>query len=569
MFYKGMDISFLPQCEAGGMQTKDLDGTVMDPFDLVGKYGVNAIRLRIWHTPENIKHSGGYCNLEHTIAMAKRIKEHGMKFMLDIHYSDFWADPGHQNKPKAWQNLSFEELQAAVFDYTKDTLLELKKQGVMPDVVQIGNEIRCGLMFPDGELPNYSQMVKLVNAGIDGAKAAGDPDLKIMIHLDQGGRYFYLKEWFEKSFQEGLKDFDLIGLSYYPFWHGTYTDLKETMERLIQDYHKPVMIVETAHAWRKCEDGFIDEIQEKIAGFPANPHGQRQVVELVTSILASLPDHMGQGIFYWEPLCTPKAGVGNWAANMGILDEDGKAMEAIEAFSFDCEHVERDKWVKVYDPQPAAVQVGQTVSMPETVSVLLADGSIRKEKAVWQQNGPVSCTEAGSTVVHGYVGKEKWPVQMEVRAEKRLADSLNLVEDSNWDEGMVRWQVQSSGEEVIAQLFPEFKDPYPAPPLNALRVECARHFSFRISQETVVTKAGRYCLQAEFQGTDTTGVDVRLFARYGEEEKELVIHPTEHGFELYRIGDLELKEGTVTVGVRIDAPPMYGMMRRFSLVRIA
>ncbi|MCM1194249.1 MAG: glycosyl hydrolase 53 family protein, partial [Acetatifactor muris] len=501
MFYKGMDISFLPQCEEEGMQTKDMDGTVMDPFELVEKYGVNAIRLRIWHTPENIERSGGYCNLEHTIAMAKRIKAHRMAFMLDFHYSDFWADPGNQRKPKAWENLSFEELQAAVFAYTQDTLSALKARDVMPDIVQIGNEIRSGLLFPEGELPNYEQMVKLINAGIDGARAVEDPDMKIMIHLDQGGRYFYLKEWFEKSFQKGLKDFDLIGLSYYPFWHGTYTDLKETMEHLIQDYHRPVMIVETAHAWRKCEGGFIDDIQEKIAGFPATPKGQRQVLELVTSILASLPEHMGQGIFYWEPLCTPKAGGGGWASNMGLLDEDGRVLEGMKAFTFDTDHVEKDKWVKVYEPQTVTAQADQRVTLPTEVSVLMADGSIIKEKVTWEEGEIVSCREVGNRILRGYVGVVRYPIQMEIRTERALEAGANLIEDPNWNEGMARWQAESSGEEVIAQLFPEFVDPYPAPPLNALRVECARHFSFRISQQVNVAEAGRYCLPGEVQGT--------------------------------------------------------------------
>ena len=114
--------------------------------------------------------------------------------------------------------------------------------------------------------------------------------MRCMIHLDQGGRYFYLKEWFDCSFEAGLEDFDLIGLSYYPFWHGTFTDLKETMTKLIQDYKKPIMVVETAHAWRKSAHGFIDEQQEKIAGFPATPAGQKQVLDLVANIVASLPD---------------------------------------------------------------------------------------------------------------------------------------------------------------------------------------------------------------------------------------------------------------------------------------
>ena len=339
------------------------------------------------------------------------------------------------------------------------------------------------------------------------------------------------------------------------------------MERLIQDYHKPIMIVETAHAWRKCEGGFIDEIQEKIAGFPANPQGQRQVLELVSSILASLPDNMGQGIFYWEPLCVPNSSAGGWASNMGILDEEGKVMEAIRAFTFDSEKVDKEKWVKIYEPQAITAQVGQSVTLPETVSVLLADGNIREEQVIWQEGNSVACEEMGSRMIEGYVGEDKHPVQMEIRTEDALEAGANLVADPNWDEGMSRWQVESSGDEVIAQLFPEFVDPYPAPPLNALRVECARHFRYQISQQVTLAEAGRYCLQAQFQGTDTTGVDVRLFARQGEKRRELLMHLTEHGFEVGRIEDLDLVEGTVTIGVRIDASPMYGMVRRFSLVR--
>lgn len=267
-FQKGMDLSFIPELEDAGVQVKDFDGTIMDPLDLVQKYGVNSVRLRIWNAPEHVRESGGYCSYAHTLAMAKRIRAHGMSFMLDFHYSDFWADPGQQRKPKDWENLSFKELKEAVFSYTRDTLTALKEEDVLPDIVQIGNEIRSGLLFPDGELPDYTKMVQLVNAGIRGARAAaGKDEMQVMIHLDQGGRYFYLKEWFDGSFAAGLEDFDLIGLSYYPFWHGTFTDLKETMTKLIWDYKKPIMVVETAHAWRKSVHGFIDEQQEKLRDF--------------------------------------------------------------------------------------------------------------------------------------------------------------------------------------------------------------------------------------------------------------------------------------------------------------
>ena len=209
-------------------------------------------------------------------------------------------------------------------------------------------------------------MVQLVNAGIRGARAAaGKDEMQVMIHLDQGGRYFYLKEWFDCSFEAGLEDFDLIGLSYYPFWHGTFTDLKETMTKLIQDYKKPIMVVETAHAWRKSAHGFIDEQQEKIAGFPATPAGQKQVLDLVANIVASLPDEMGQGIYYWEPICVPKDGEGGWSENMGLLEEKGTIMEGIRSFLFTRNDACPEKPAKIYEPEPMTVVKDEACGLPD------------------------------------------------------------------------------------------------------------------------------------------------------------------------------------------------------------
>lgn len=569
-FYKGADISFLPQCLDAGMKVKDFDGSERDPFELLEKYGVNAVRLRIWHTPANVPESGGYCDLAHTIAMAEEIKKHGMQFMLDFHYSDFWADPGQQRKPKAWEKLDSEQLRDAVASYTRDTLLALEKKGLLPDIVQIGNEIRSGLLFPDGELPDYTGMVRLVNAGIRGARSVADSSrMQIMIHLDQGGRYFYLKEWFSRAFAEGLMDFDLIGLSYYPFWHGTYTDLKTTMERLIQEYRKPVMIVESAYAWRKCKNGFIDEAQEKIAGFPASPEGQRRVLELVNSIVASLPERMGRGVFYWEPLCVPQNGEGGWAENMGLLDETGRVLDGIHAFEFTREKNEPLKWAKIYEPQDIVTQKGMSVSLPEEVSVLRMDGTMLKKKVSWQAGERVSFEETGEYVLWGTVEEKELPVSLKVRVADRQEERENLLKDVNWDEGMAWWRTESSDGQVVAQLYPEFTDPYPAPPLNALRVEGTKNFTFRISQQTRIPEKGHYCLEAELQGTDTTGVDVRLFVQSAGGERTLQVHPTEHGFQLCRLEGLELDAGPVTAGISITASPMYVMMRKLSLFRMA
>ena len=569
-FYKGMDISFLPQYLDAGMRIKDLDGTETEPFSLMEKYGVNAVRLRIWHTPENVPESGGYCSLAHTIALAKEIKKHGMQFMLDFHYSDFWADPGQQRKPKAWEGLDHEQLQDAVFQYTKDTLLGLQEEGLLPDIVQIGNEIRSGLLFPDGELPDYEGMVRPVNAGVRGARSVADSSrMQVMIHLDQGGRYFYLKEWFDGALRAGLMDFDLIGLSYYPFWHGTYTDLKETMERLVEEYRRPIMIVESAYAWRKCEKGFIDEAQERIAGFPASPQGQRRVLELVNGITASLPERMGMGVFYWEPLCQPREDSGGWDANMGLLDENGQVMEGIHAFSFTREGFDPSAWAKVYEPQSLTVHTGTPAALPEEVSVLLADGSLLRKKVRWQEEGAVSFPQPGCYTVSGWVEEKEIPVSVTIQVTERSFQGENLLQDEGWEEGMVRWQTESSGEHVAAQLCPEFEEPFPAPPVNVLRVEGNRNFTFRISQQVRIEEAGIYCLQAQLQGTDTTGVNVSLFAETEEGKKTLLIHPTEHGYTGFALGDLRLEAGTVRVGVEIAASPMYVLMKKISFVRIS
>lgn len=563
-FKKGMDISFLPELEDKGMKIKDFDGNEMDGFDLAKKYGVNAIRLRLWNNPENVEESKGYCNLSDTIAMAKRIKAHQMSFMLNFHYSDFWADPGKQRKPKDWENLEFSELKEAVFTYTRDTLLTLKGEGVLPEIVQIGNEIRSGLLFPEGELPNYKGMVELVNAGIQGARAVADSDtMKIMIHLDQGGRYFYIKEWFDKAFEAGLEDFDLIGLSYYPFWHGTFMDLKETLSKLVLDYQKPIMIVETAHAWRKSAHGFIDESQEKIAGVLATPEGQKKVLDLVMNITASLPNQMGCGVYYWEPLCMPQPGEGGWAENMGLLDENGQVLEGIHSFEFSREKFRSKETAKVYEPPLLQIQEGKYPVLPEQLSVLYYDGTLEKKSVIWETDLPEWVE--GTYSIQGKIEGVKEPVSCRVQVFKEMPVRKNLLSDTNWDNGLTQWDLEKSEEQVVVQLFPEFEDPFPAPPLNAIRVESPKNFTFCVSQQVDITKEDYYNLQVEYKGTDTTNVEIRLFIKTSEEICETMIHPTEHEWGIYEVKHVLCKPGKITVGIKIKSPPVYGLIRKFQL----
>ena len=505
-FYKGMDISFLPQCLDEGMQISDRDGSSTTPFELLKKYGVNAVRLRIWNDPHQVPEAKGYCDLEHTVQMARKIREYGMSFLLDFHYSDHWADPAKQRKPKAWENLSFPELEKAVYTFTRDTLMRLKEEGLLPDMVQIGNEIRSGLLFPEGELPDYAGMVKLVNAGIRGARAAADADtMKVMIHLDQGGRYDWLHEWFERSFEAGLQDFDLIGLSYYPFWHGTYQDLQDSMNRLLQDYGKPIFIVETAYAWRKSDRGFIDDDQIRIGCVDATPPGQRRVLEYVMHIVAKLPDKMGMGVYYWEPLCVPGADEGGWSENMGLLDEEGRVMEGMEAFRQTREQMEQE---------------------PEGWSRL-------KERL------KSSFRAAGQDTVRG----------------DNLLPNGNFAEGTD---GMAHWCIEEKSDGVTFEVLPQ---------MSCLRVQASKNFCFVISNSIILNKSGSYGISVEITGVDTTGVEVRLFAENGGNVRETVIHPTEHSREVYEIRNMVCIEGQLKVGIRISSPAIYVTMGNFRVIK--
>ena len=504
-FYKGMDISFLPQCLDEGMQIRDRDGSDIMPFDLLKKYGVNAVRLRIWNDPHQVPEAKGYCDLEHTMRMARKIREYGMSFLLDFHYSDYWADPANQRKPKDWENLSFIELEEAVYTFTRDTLTKLKEEGLLPDMVQIGNEIRSGLLFPEGELPDYIGMVKLVNAGIRGARDIADADtMQVMIHLDQGGRYDWLHEWFERSFEAGLQDFDLIGLSYYPFWHGTYLDLWDSMNRLVGDYGKPILIVETAYAWRKSDRGFIDEDQVRIGCVDATPLGQRRVLEYVMHIAAKLPDKMGKGVYYWEPLCVPKPDEGGWSENMGLLDKDGCVMEGIEAFRQTREQMEQE---------------------PE---------------------GWVQLTERLKTLSHA--------------AGQDAAKGDNLLPNCSFLEGadgMAHWCIEEKSDSVALEVLPE---------TGCLKVQASKNFRFIISNSVMLDKCGSYGISVEITGVDTTGVDVKLFAENCGNIRETVIHPTEHSRAVYEIRNMTCEAGRLRVGISISSPAIYVTMRNFRVI---
>ena len=296
-FTLGADISWVQEQEDEGLRFSDR-GQTKDILTLLKDRGFNAVRLRIFNNPKakGGYSAKGYCDLEHTLRMARRIQAAGMQFLLDFHYSDTWADPGHQVKPAAWTDLHGPALEKAVHAYTRDVLAALKKQGTPPQIMQIGNEISNGFLWPDGNVwksGKWDVFCGLIKAGIGGAKEV-DPALPIMLHLAWGGQNAQSRAFLDHAIAEGVR-FDVLGQSYYAKWHGTCDDLKANLIDLAGRYPQNIMAVEyTVPNVRKIND-----------------------------IVRNLPGGKGQGTYIWEPT--------RWEGP-ALFDGKGKTKPEIEVY---------------------------------------------------------------------------------------------------------------------------------------------------------------------------------------------------------------------------------------------
>lgn len=322
----GADISSLQKSEALGGIYRETDGTPGDALQILKDHGLNYARLRVWVDPAD-----GYNSKETVLEMARRLAEKDIKLLVDFHYSDNWADPGKQIKPAAWADLDFEGLKAAVYDHTFDVCSSLVAQGTPPDMVQVGNEINAGLLWPDGDYEHFDNMAQLLAAGYQAVKACS-PDTPVMLHIAEGGDNEMAKWWFGNITRRDVP-FDLIGISYYPFWHGSLAELQFNLNDISQRYDKDVVVVETAYAFTNDDkDGYPNIAESALAlpAYPFTPQGQRNLLRDVMSVVRAVPDGRGLGVFYWDAVWTAVAGNG-WD---GSDPTTGNAWENQALFDF-------------------------------------------------------------------------------------------------------------------------------------------------------------------------------------------------------------------------------------------
>lgn len=407
-FIRGVDISSLEKVEFYGGKFFD-NGVERDVLEILKDRGVNWVRLRIWNDPVL---DGGFCDKESVVAMGERVKKHGFKLLLNFHYSDHWADPGKQNKPAAWADLSFEELKQAVYDYTYEVISELKAVGALPDMVQIGNEIRSGILWPDGKSwgeggGEFDRLAQLLQSGIDAVHdAAGDQSVKIALHLDNGHDNGACRWFFDEITKRGV-EFDVIGLSWYPYWDGTLEQLKYNMSDISARYDKDVAVFETAYAFTlEDADGHpnIFGSEQTVPEYPVSVQGQADLLYDVFKAVAEVPNNRGLGVFYWEPAWLGVEGAG-WIINEGnawenqaMFDFNGNALDSLYVFGGIVKPM-----IVGFEPVEVEIKVGETPELPATISAWYTDGVVRQVPVSWDSIDPETCMQEGSFYVSGTV----------------------------------------------------------------------------------------------------------------------------------------------------------------------
>ena len=327
----GVDVSSYLEVLAHGVRFYD-GASEIDPLDGFRENGVEYMRIRLWNdprSPQGEAYLAGTCDLSHYLRLGALAKEKGYKLLMDLHYSDFWADPNKQFPPKAWQGLSLEELTQAVYGFTKDCLEKAKEAGVLPELIQVGNEITNGMLWPlgalqrpDGSRGSYQSFIRLLRAGIRACREAA-PEAGIILHLERSFDAEVYQEFFTEM-EKAAVDYDIIGASYYPYWHGTPDQLFANLNAC-KRFGKEIMVMELSYGFTPepydldgqpqrlvimGDSSFVPGVTDRYA---MTPQGQ---AEFIRDFLARAKENGIDGVFYWEPLWLPAKGL-CWASKAG------------------------------------------------------------------------------------------------------------------------------------------------------------------------------------------------------------------------------------------------------------
>ena len=587
-FIMGADMSMLDQLERNGGRFYGLDGQRGDALQIVKDNGVNWVRLRLWHTPVNESDvieggrtisrrgepvGGGNNDLATTVRLARRAKALGLKFLLDIHYSDFWADPGKQTKPAAWRNLKGAALEQEVHRYTTQVMQALGDAGVYPDMVQIGNELNGGMLWPDGktwkekpeeQIGGDEGFVALMKQGLRAvreadAKRGNGTRTRLIVHLADGGKNELYRRVFDLFQKQGV-DYDVIGLSFYPYYHGPIDDLRANMDDISSRYGKEVAVVETAYAYTTRDgDGwpnlFNTEMQKSV-GYKATMQGQASVVRDVIDAVAQVPGGRGLGVFYWEPDWTPvpragwRTGEGNAWDNQAMFDFDGKALPSLAVFKRVREAGTPQDVPRLLQGAPLKLTAfaGEPWTPPESVRLAFSDDAERSAWMQWDDVPKDALAQTGRFTLRG----EAVGQPLKVEAVVDVVPRRNLFDDPGFEKGVLtEWQLTGDTSAASNERNPGNAHGG----LHSLHYWKGEAFRFEAVRSFTGLKPGRYTLKAWSSGGGGEKA-LELFARGCGDAQRRAVAMTNTGWQKWKqyaiTGIPVVDGGSCTVGVLVD-----------------
>lgn len=602
-FYRGMDASAVLALENSGVKYYNFDGKEQDVFMTLAQAGVNYIRLRVWNDPydENGNgYGGGNNDVATAIALGQRATKYGMKVCIDFHYSDFWADPKKQFVPKAWEGMDIEEKSDALYNFTLESLTQLLDAGVDVGMVQIGNEINNG-MSGETDVANVRKLLTAGSKAVREAAANSGKEILVAVHYTNIDDMKKL-DTLLTGLQVKEIDYDIVGLSFYPYWHGTIEDLKNAIIHIRDTYGKKVYVAENAYCYT-AEDGdgsanSVEGTDDLAEGYSASVQGQANEVR---DVCAAASEAGAEGVFYWEGTWIPvgpadadnsdlweKYGSG-WASsyasgydpkdagqyyggcswdNQAMFDFTGHPLASLNVFKYLKYGATAPLAVDSIPAVTVACNIGTDPELPDTVSVIYNDRSEAQVPVIWNTDdfAAIDTENGGNFTVSGTLEDGT-----EVTAAVTV-DRINYVQNPSFeDSDTSMWTVNYSGE----------TDPtdYQVKAADAHSGEVAFHFwsgsadmDFSIEQSFTDLEPGTYELSAFSQGGDLSDdAYMDLYALVDGKELTAPFKLTTYAdWQNPAIPEIKVTDGSLTIGVRYKCNVnSWGTLDDVTLYKIA
>lgn len=603
-FIRGMDASAVLSLENSGVTYYNYEGEEQDVFMTLAQSGVNYIRLRVWNDPydENGNgYGGGNNDVATAIELGKRATQYGMKVSIDFHYSDFWADPKRQNAPKAWEGMSGEEKADALYTFTKESLAQMLDAGVDVGMVQIGNEINNG-MSGETDVPTVMNLLSSGSKAVRETAETYGKDIQVVVHYtnieDNDGI-----DTIASNLQEYGVDYDIFGLSYYPFWDGTNENMQTVASNIQNKFGKQVIIAETSYCYTSEDgDGFgnsFDGIEDLVDGYAATVQSQASIIR---DICAAANEAGVLGVFYWEGTWIPVGDASQdnsavweeygsgWASsysadydpddaglyyggcswdNQAMFDFDGHPLASLNVW----------KYLKYGSTAPLAVDyipevsltcdVGAALELPEMVDVIYNDRSANTQAAVTWDEAQLDAIDTNVSGTYEVTGALEDGSAVKCTIEVVM---MNYVLNPSFEDADTSmWNVTYEGSANPTDFQNKADDAYTG--------EVAFHFwsadsdmEFAIEQEITNLEPGTYQLTAYAQGGDMSeDSDLELYAVSGGEEQTASFMVA--GWANWQdpsIPEITVTDGTLTIGVRMKCnAKSWGTVDDFTLNKVA